>query len=318
MVSIIIPTYNRAHLILDTLRSVAAQTDTNWECIVVDDGSTDNTLELLESFVRTHPQFTVFSRPANRRKGANACRNFGFEQAKGTYINWLDSDDLLSKDHLQLHVEAHRQHSNALATVANANTFESVQGDRDTPWSTIVPQSDLISEMIQGRVSWQTAAVVWNREALPNRPFHEELWSSQEWTFHLEQQIKEVPYALLEATTVFVRRHDDRIGTNTSAKKYASMFRSRHIVFKELSSQRMLEDVRERFLLKRMFQAIKNTIRFKYYKTLIMQIKLLVALTSITNYKWAVLRMLFWAIPVYLISGKGERLFKLTTIEKKS
>ena len=50
LVSIIIPTYNRAHLIIETLNSIKVQTYLNWECIVVDDGSTDNTLAVLEEY----------------------------------------------------------------------------------------------------------------------------------------------------------------------------------------------------------------------------------------------------------------------------
>lgn len=101
LVSIIIPTFNRAHLIGETLDSVLAQTYTHWECIVVDDGSTDATAELLADYCKKDVRFQYHHRPTNRRKGANACRNYGFELSKGNYINWLDSDDLLSKNKLE-------------------------------------------------------------------------------------------------------------------------------------------------------------------------------------------------------------------------
>ncbi|MFI8378746.1 glycosyltransferase family 2 protein [Leeuwenhoekiella sp. NPDC079379] len=95
LVSIIIPTYNRAHLIGETLDSVLVQTYENWECIVVDDGSTDETAELLASYVQKDSRFQYHRRPSKRPKGANACRNYGFELSKGEFIQWLDSDDLL-------------------------------------------------------------------------------------------------------------------------------------------------------------------------------------------------------------------------------
>ena len=98
LVSIIIPTYNRAHLIGETLDSVLVQTYENWECIIVDDGSTDNTSKLLESYVQKDSRFQYHHRPSNRLKGANACRNYGFELSKGDYIQWLDSDDLLAEN----------------------------------------------------------------------------------------------------------------------------------------------------------------------------------------------------------------------------
>tara|TARA_R110000751_G_scaffold258164_2_gene357603 strand:- start:40 stop:957 length:918 start_codon:yes stop_codon:yes gene_type:complete len=97
LVSIIIPTYNRAHLIGETLDSVLAQTYTHWECIVVDDGSTDRTDKLMAEYVAKDSRFQYHHRSKDRLKGANACRNYGFELSQGEYIQWLDSDDLLGK-----------------------------------------------------------------------------------------------------------------------------------------------------------------------------------------------------------------------------
>ncbi|TVZ53387.1 glycosyltransferase family 2 protein [Dokdonia sp. Hel_I_53] len=101
LVSIIIPSYNRATLIGETLDSVLNQTYTNWECIVVDDGSTDHTIEIVRAFAKSDKRFKILERPKNRVKGANACRNFGYENSKGDYINWLDSDDLFSPNKLK-------------------------------------------------------------------------------------------------------------------------------------------------------------------------------------------------------------------------
>jgi len=101
LISIIIPTYNRAHLISDALNSVIAQTYTNWECIVVDDGSTDNTEDILASYVRKDNRFQYYHRPVERLKGASTCRNIGFEISKGSCIQYLDSDDLISDNKLQ-------------------------------------------------------------------------------------------------------------------------------------------------------------------------------------------------------------------------
>lgn len=101
LVSIIIPTFNRAHLIGETLDSVLAQTYTNWECIVVDDGSTDNTDELLVSYCNKDKRFQYHHRPKDRLPGGNAARNYGFELSKGEYIQWFDSDDLMLPDFLK-------------------------------------------------------------------------------------------------------------------------------------------------------------------------------------------------------------------------
>jgi glycosyltransferase involved in cell wall biosynthesis len=95
LISIIIPTYNRAQVISKTLESIIAQTFTDWECIIVDDGSTDNTEEVIDNYIKKDSRFRYFKRPQDRIKGPNSCRNFGFELSKGSWINWFDSDDLL-------------------------------------------------------------------------------------------------------------------------------------------------------------------------------------------------------------------------------
>lgn len=101
LVSIIIPTYNRAHLIGATLESILAQTYINWECIIVDDGSTDNTNEVVNNYVIKDSRFRYHKRPERIRKGANACRNYGFEISKGEFINWFDSDDVMLDDFIK-------------------------------------------------------------------------------------------------------------------------------------------------------------------------------------------------------------------------
>src|SRR5690606_9522032 len=95
MVSIITPTFNRANLIGETLDSVLAQTYQNWECIVVNDGSADNTNEVMSEYLAKDSRFQYHYRPENKLKGANACRNHGFDKSKGDFLIFLDSDDLL-------------------------------------------------------------------------------------------------------------------------------------------------------------------------------------------------------------------------------
>jgi glycosyltransferase involved in cell wall biosynthesis len=95
--SIVIPTYNRAHLIEKSLLSAFNQTYLNYEVIVVDDGSTDNTLDILKNI--KHPKFRFIHTPNSER---SAARNRGIELAKGDYVCFLDSDDLLLPNHLQI------------------------------------------------------------------------------------------------------------------------------------------------------------------------------------------------------------------------
>lgn len=95
LVSIVIPTYNRSSIISRTLDSLQVQTYQNWECIVVDDGSTDNTASIVSEYKKKDFRFSYFNRPSNKPKGASACRNYGLQCAKGSYVIFLDSDDIL-------------------------------------------------------------------------------------------------------------------------------------------------------------------------------------------------------------------------------
>lgn len=104
--SIIIPTFNRATLLIETLENVLSQTYNNWECIIVDDGSTDNTKQVVNNYINKDSRFSYYSRPSTKPKGANACRNYGFEMSKGAFIQFLDSDDLLSVDKIENQINA--------------------------------------------------------------------------------------------------------------------------------------------------------------------------------------------------------------------
>lgn len=118
IVSIIIPTYNRAHLIGETLDSVIAQTYEDWECIVVDDGSNDNTEELINFYLLRDSRIKFYHRPKNSVKGANACRNLGANLSAGEFLMWLDDDDLLHRDKIKHQLNIAIQHPNSIITCA--------------------------------------------------------------------------------------------------------------------------------------------------------------------------------------------------------
>jgi glycosyltransferase involved in cell wall biosynthesis len=104
-VSVVIPTYNRAEMLAQALRSVLAQTFTDYEVIVVDDGSTDGTAEVVESFT---DQRIKYLRQENR--GSSAARNAGVEKAEGKYVAFLDSDDAWLPEKLEVQVAAFERH----------------------------------------------------------------------------------------------------------------------------------------------------------------------------------------------------------------
>ncbi|RYD57375.1 MAG: glycosyltransferase family 2 protein [Sphingobacteriales bacterium] len=106
--SVIVPTYNRAKLIGDTLQSLLSQTYAGFEILVIDDGSTDNTKEVMERWVKRDDRVKYFVKQNGER---GAARNYGIERAQGTYITFIDSDDLAYTGHLQYAYEYLKQKS---------------------------------------------------------------------------------------------------------------------------------------------------------------------------------------------------------------
>ncbi|MEA3458819.1 MAG: glycosyltransferase family 2 protein [Candidatus Thermoplasmatota archaeon] len=101
-VSVIIPTYNRVHLLSRAIESVLGQTHQNFEIIVVDDGSTDGTKQLIAHLQKKHNSIKYFYQ-ANL--GACSARNKGLELASGEFVQFLDSDDYMTQDKIKIQVD---------------------------------------------------------------------------------------------------------------------------------------------------------------------------------------------------------------------
>jgi GT2 family glycosyltransferase len=118
-VSIVMPTYNRAHLIAETVNSVIAQTFKNWELIVIDDGSTDNTSDVLLNLNDQRIQYLFFPHSGMLGK----LRNIGIKLSKGQYIAFLDSDDLWAPDKLDSQISELEANPNFDFCLTNAEQF---------------------------------------------------------------------------------------------------------------------------------------------------------------------------------------------------
>jgi len=108
LVSVIIPTYNRAWINKEAIDSVLKQDFENYELIVVDDGSTDTTSEILSAYKEDIRVFT------QNNKGVSAARNLGISKAKGEFITFLDSDDLWLPEKLTAQVDFFKSNPEAL------------------------------------------------------------------------------------------------------------------------------------------------------------------------------------------------------------
>lgn len=99
LVSIIVPCYNQGQYLGEALESVSNQTFSDWECLIVDDGSVDDTAAIAKTFTEIDSRFVYLFK---ENGGVSSTRNFGIEAAKGAFIQFLDSDDILDKTKLEL------------------------------------------------------------------------------------------------------------------------------------------------------------------------------------------------------------------------
>ena len=107
-IALITPSFNRAYIIHETAESILAQTHENWEWIIVDDGSTDDSWEVIQSFVNKDRRIKAFQR-ARPPKGACTCRNIAIEHSTADWFIFLDTDDLLHPDCLTQRLQLARQ-----------------------------------------------------------------------------------------------------------------------------------------------------------------------------------------------------------------
>lgn len=125
-ISIIIPVYNVEKYLRECLDSVCAQTFTDWECICVDDGSTDCSLAILDEYKAKDSRFHVIRR---EHSNAGACRNAGLDVAKGQYLSFLDSDDVFAPNMLELLSKALDNTGADIATCNYKDFYEDAELD---------------------------------------------------------------------------------------------------------------------------------------------------------------------------------------------
>ncbi|WP_100615119.1 glycosyltransferase family 2 protein [Confluentibacter citreus] len=215
LVSIVIPTYNRAHLIGETLNSVLAQTYTNWECIVVDDGSTDTTKEVMQEYLRKDVRFQYHQRPEEHVSGGNGARNFGFKLSKGEYVQWFDDDDVMDKDKLKIQMWSLMKSEFNFSVCQNL-VFENNKGAiLGLRHKNIVSENTLF-DYIKQNIVFLTPSAVYKKQFLKINDllFDEELKASQEWEFICRILYYSPSYQVEHTPLVYIRKHTESISYN--------------------------------------------------------------------------------------------------------
>lgn len=219
LVSIIMPVFNRAHLIGETLDSISTQTYTNWECIIVDDGSTDDTDTVVGKYVLKDARFKYYHRPVDRHKGANACRNYGFERSNGEYVNWFDSDDLMKKNFVSKKVFL-LKHPNTDVVFCGYSKFGETLF-KDTLYNVFF-SGDIIDDLITKKVVFITSTFMIKKAVLQDKRFDESILKSQdlEFFFRLFSSNPKITISNIPEELYLIRKHSESISVKTTKKGY--------------------------------------------------------------------------------------------------
>ncbi|MCX6297100.1 MAG: glycosyltransferase family 2 protein [Bacteroidetes bacterium] len=122
LISVIIPVYNYAVFLPETVGSLLAQTYSNWECIIVDDGSTDNSKEIAQQLCAKDSRVNYFFQ---QNSGPTVARNYGLKLAKGAFIQFLDADDLLEHQKLEKQMVVFKEYSDCDIVYGGVKYFSS-------------------------------------------------------------------------------------------------------------------------------------------------------------------------------------------------
>lgn len=188
MISIIIPIYNAEKYIERCIDCILAQSDTDWELILVDDGSTDASLSICQSYSRQYPNIYCL---AQNNAGPSVARNNGLKHAKGDYVAFIDSDDWIESDFLE-------QYSQALSEDDYDLLFQGFVNDDDkgnlsfNPSVALDTHSEHKSDIITKLYECHNFGWVWNKlfkiSIIRNNSlfFDENVWRCEDELFTIE------------------------------------------------------------------------------------------------------------------------------------
>ncbi len=177
-VSVIIPIYNAEKYLDECLSSVAGQTYSNFECVMIDDGSKDSSAEIAKSYAARDRRFKYFYQD---NAGVSAARNHGLREARGDYITFLDSDDSLEKNYFKEYINCICRHNSAIVVGGYIQ-------DNNKCLNYVI-QSSGLSNYIENILAGN-GGVVWSkffsRDLLKNHHFRTDISMREDLLFQLE------------------------------------------------------------------------------------------------------------------------------------
>ena len=211
LVTIIMATYNRAHFIVETLQSIQSQVFTNWECLIIDDGGSDNTIDVIAPLLEKDTRFQFFKRPDSYIKGLPGSRNYGLDLAQGDYVIFFDDDDIVHPQNLELCVkELSKQNVSFCRYLRNVffDDFDyNFEFSKDYA-SFFVTKSD-VEKLLINELPFNSCAVMWHRTCFDGNRFVEHLMYAEEWELYSRILSSDIKGISIEKCLFFGRKHAD-------------------------------------------------------------------------------------------------------------
>lgn len=181
-ISIIMATFNRTHFIVETLNSIQNQTFNNFECLIIDDGSTDNTVEVITPFLENDKRFKYYKRTANYNKGLPGSRNYGLDLAKGDFIIFFDDDDYVHSKNLETNIKVLQNNDFDFCSYHKKPFEIDIPSEvvEETKIDKYISSKNLF-ETITYKIAIASCTVLWRKKCFHSIRFEESLLYAEEW-----------------------------------------------------------------------------------------------------------------------------------------
>lgn len=249
LISVIIPVLNRQDEIEECIRSVFAQSYHSWELLVIDNGSTDKTLEICQALAAQEPRIRLLNAP----RGVSNARNAGIDAAKGKYLFFLDSDDVIHPSLLETLLVAMEETQASLAGTTRVNIHQSQWEDfaRRPRTHKGVGKTRLLTnaEAIQAIFRYTTplniiGGVMMLRSLVAETRFRPDLHIGEDFFFMYQNLIKGADALFVEPTWYFARLHENNLSWDYSFGGFLSRFQRRWLVWTSEEAAGRMENVR--------------------------------------------------------------------------
>lgn len=283
-VSIIMATYNREQFILESVLSIQNQTYKNWECLIIDDGGTDNTKEILAPVIEQDDRIQYFVRTDGYQKGLPGTRNYGLDLAQGDYIIFFDDDDIAHPQNLEVCVDELFNNNISFCRYIRevfTGDFDYAIFDYSKKFSSFYIDFTDINRILKNELQFNSCAVMWTKECYTEHRYTEHLRYAEEWEVYARIITSVNKGISVNKTLYYGRKHNESITGDFGNKKLASLSSYADaiiLVLDNLKKKKLLSNDIIRYFIQIAFQ-------YKQYK-LFARIMQRLQLTLLEKWRW--------------------------------